>query len=401
MISLMSSQRQDEVQKLLVALPAWARARSDVEAVALVGSWARRTPRADSDVDVVILTNESELYLKDENWAAALGVVRFVNTSPWGQLTERRGLTATGLEIEVGITSPVWANSNPIDSGSWRVASDGLLILFDRTGRLGRLMEVVESHPKSVGFVREEPDGELDLRSAWDEQAAQWIQWARTPDHDSYWRFGRAAFFELLPPAGWLTLDLGCGEGRVSRDLRALGHHVVAIDASSTMARAAAAADATIPIVIADAAAIPLVDGSCDLVVAYMSLHDVKDMDGAVMEAARVLAPGGHLCVAVVHPINSAGVFTGEEPDAPFVIKGSYLKSHPYIDRVQRAGMQMTFSSRHHPLEDYFSAFEKAGLVVEALREVPADEDSARSAARRMRWRRVPMFLDVRAVKQR
>ena len=28
-----------------------------------------------------------------------------------------------------------------------------------------------------------------DLRAAWDEQAANWIAWARTPDHDSYWRF--------------------------------------------------------------------------------------------------------------------------------------------------------------------------------------------------------------------
>jgi SAM-dependent methyltransferase len=251
---------------------------------------------------------------------------------------------------------------------------------------------------EAAGGVRVETDF-VDLRSAWEENVDPWTAWARKPNHDSYWRFGRDAFFELLPPPGRCTLDIGCGEGRVSRDLAARGHRIVALDASKGMVQAAFKTAPSIPAVVADAAALPLIDQCCDLVVAYMSLHDITDMEGAFKEGARALMPGGHLCLAVVHPINSAGQFTTVDADAEFVIKGSYLESHPYVDQIDRDGMTMTFASLHHPLEGYFRALEDAGLLVEAVREIPADEASSRGVPRRLRWRRVPLFLGVRALK--
>jgi len=250
---------------------------------------------------------------------------------------------------------------------------------------------------------RDEAVGRIDSESIWDQQTPEWIQWARKPGHDSYWRFGRPTFFELLPPPRRLTIDLGCGEGRVSRDLVARGHRVISIDASGAMVRAAATADPSIPALVADAANLPLATGCCDLVIAYMSLHDMQDMEGAVLEAARVLERGGHLCVAVVHPINSAGQFTGRESNAPFVIQGSYSDAHAYLDRVDRDGLRMTFASHHYPIEGYFAALEKAGFLVEALREVRVDEASTQATQAepsRERWRRLPLFLDLRAVRR-
>ncbi|MGH2932542.1 MAG: class I SAM-dependent methyltransferase, partial [Gaiellaceae bacterium] len=83
----------------------------------------------------------------------------------------------------------------------------------------------------------------MDLRDAWERNAADWVRWARKPGHDSYWRFHRERFLELVPPPGRLTLDLGCGEGRVARDLQELGHRTVGLDASDTMIGAARVAD--------------------------------------------------------------------------------------------------------------------------------------------------------------
>ena len=60
-----------------------------------------------------------------------------------------------------------------------------------------------------------------DLREAWETHAQDAIAWFRAPDHDSYWRFHRDQFLELLPAPGRRTLDIGCGEGRLSRDLKA------------------------------------------------------------------------------------------------------------------------------------------------------------------------------------
>src|SRR5438093_100084 len=113
------------------------------------------------------------------------------------------------------------------------------------------------------------PSTAPSLRDAWERHADQWAAWARTPGHDSYWRFHRRRFLGLLPPPGRLTLDVGCGEGRVGRDLVALGHTVVAVDASPTLARLAATHDASpLRVALADAARLPVRDACVDLAVA-------------------------------------------------------------------------------------------------------------------------------------
>jgi ubiquinone/menaquinone biosynthesis C-methylase UbiE len=235
----------------------------------------------------------------------------------------------------------------------------------------------------------------MGVTDAWERVAGQWVEWARAPDHDSYWRFHRDAFLPLVPPPGELTLDVGCGEGRLARDLKALGHRVVALDASPTMLAAARAADPKGDYRVADAAALPFDDGVADAAVAFMSLQDVDDMPGAVREIARVLRPGGRFCMAVVHPINSAGAFESDDDNAPFRIEGSYFESRSYAQPLERGGLSMIFHSYHHSLASYLAQFEETGLLVEAVREPPAP----RGRLRTDRWTRVPLFLHVRALK--
>src|SRR6266545_7708835 len=124
----------------------------------------------------------------------------------------------------------------------------------------------------------------------WEQEAANWIALARAQD-DAYWEYS-TPFFELVPPPGRATLEIGCGEGRVARDLAARGHRVTGIDASPTLLDAARAADPNGEYVLADAASLPFPDESFDLAVAYNSLQVVDDMSAAVREAGRVLRPG-------------------------------------------------------------------------------------------------------------
>lgn len=238
----------------------------------------------------------------------------------------------------------------------------------------------------------------MSLRDAWEANAREFAVWAREPGHDSYWRFHREQFFALLPPPGRLTLDIACGEGRVSRDLAALGHTVVGVDASPTMVALAREADPSITVHLADAADLPLDDGCADLAVLFMSLQDIDDMPGAIREVSRVLAPGGRMCTAIVHPINSAGRFESEDPDSPFIIAGSYLASRRSAETFERGGLRVTFHSEHRPLEAYFAALEAAGLAVEALREPAVPEHGFRTP-RGKRWQRLPLFLHLRARK--
>jgi len=237
-----------------------------------------------------------------------------------------------------------------------------------------------------------------DLRAAWDDQAAAFVAWAREPNHDSYWLFHRDLFLQLVPRPGRRTLDLGCGEGRLSRDLKALGHSVVGIDSSRTMVAAALDADPEIEVLLADAAALPFGDSEFDLVIAFMSLQDADDLEGAVGECERVLGTGGRLCLAIVHPLNSAGAFVGDDSDSPFMIEGSYLEPSYYADDVARGGLRVRFVSAHRPLQTYTDALTDRGFLIERLREPPVPDPALRTDRGR-RWRRVPMFLHLRAVK--
>jgi SAM-dependent methyltransferase len=232
-------------------------------------------------------------------------------------------------------------------------------------------------------------DFDRSLREAWDDHAESWIGWAREPGHDSYWSFHRDRFLELLPAPRGRTLDLGCGEGRLARDLAASGHRVVAVDASPRMIDAARAGGGDVDYRLADAAALPFDDRSFELVVAFMSLHDMDDLGAVAASVTRVLSEAGVFCFAVVHPLNAAGRFLGKDGDSAFVVEGSYFASRRYADEVERDGLQMTFHGRHRTLEEYSRALEDAGLAIAALREV-TDLDDAR-------WSRIPLFLHGRA----
>src|SRR4051812_19554835 len=231
-----------------------------------------------------------------------------------------------------------------------------------------------------------------DLADAWENEAENWMRFARTPGHDHYReRFNWPRFVELLPtPSGGPTLDLGCGEGRAGRDLRALGYApVVGVDAAPTMAAAARASGHYDEVLEADAAALPLPSAAFALVVAFMSLHDVDDLDGVLRETARVLAPGGRLCAAVLHPYRSA--LLGEASAR------SYFETQRYADTVERGGVTMTFHSMHRSLETLWAGFATAGLVVELVREPLPYADHVAEHPDVGRSRQRPLFLHLRA----
>ncbi len=232
------------------------------------------------------------------------------------------------------------------------------------------------------------------MTQGWEARAEQWLAWARTPDHDAYWRY-RSAFFDLLPAPEGRTLEVGCGEGRVCRDLAARGYRVTGLDASPTLVAAASESDPDGEYVVGRAEALPFPDAAFGLVVTYNSLMDVEDMPRAVGEAARVLRTGGHLCACVTHPLAEAGAWESDADDARFVIADSYLEPAAFRATLRRAGLTMTFDGNRFPLESYARAFEAAGLLIEAMRE-PAPPEGVR---RRRRWARLPMFLLVRDVK--
>lgn len=236
-------------------------------------------------------------------------------------------------------------------------------------------------------------------REHWERESGNWAAWARRPEFDAYWKYS-SAFFELVPPPANRTLEVGCGEGRVSRDLAARGHRVTAIDASPTLIRLANDADPSSDYLQSDAAALPFAAESFDLVVFFNSLMDVDDMEVSVREAARVLRHGGKLCACITHPMTDAGHFASHEPDSQFVIEGSYLGERRWFEQdIERDGLHMRFAGWAYSLEAYFRALERAGFMIQAVREPQASDDAVDLSPSENRWRRIPMFLMWSAVR--
>jgi predicted nucleotidyltransferase len=139
-ILMVSDVRTAEVEDLLARAAQWAARHSDIRALVLVGSWARGVPRPDSDVDLIVLTDDVERYLDGDDLLQGLGAVQVVREYNWGAIEERRLLLPSGLEVEVGIGRPSWASSGPIDEGTRQVVTAGARALHDPDGIVAALM---------------------------------------------------------------------------------------------------------------------------------------------------------------------------------------------------------------------------------------------------------------------
>ena len=109
--------------------------------------------------------------------------------------------------------------------------------------------------------------------------------------------------FERLPlTASDLVLDVAAGTGHAARQLAATARAVVALDATEAMlargqARAAAEACRNVMFMRGDAAALPFLDGSFDVVVSRFAVHHFEEPARVVAEMVRCTRPGGHVAL--------------------------------------------------------------------------------------------------------
>jgi GrpB-like predicted nucleotidyltransferase (UPF0157 family) len=120
------------VEAFLAAFAEWARAQDDIAAVALVGSHARGSARLDSDVDLVILADDPELYLRDTAWTRRFGSPVRQQVEHYGRLTSIRAWYHGQLEVEFGIADRTWGT----DAGARDVIATGIRVLFDHGAAL-------------------------------------------------------------------------------------------------------------------------------------------------------------------------------------------------------------------------------------------------------------------------
>jgi SAM-dependent methyltransferase len=229
------------------------------------------------------------------------------------------------------------------------------------------------------------------MSNGWDQSAQAWIasmgdrgDWGREHVLDPV-MLGRLAGrrFEC-------ALDVGCGEGRFCRMLRAAGIAATGIDPTPALLDRARMLDRGGDYRAGEAEHLPFEAASFDLVVSYLTLIDIPDFRAAIGEMVRVLRSGGTLLVANLTSFTTASAAQGWVRDQQgrklHYPVNRYLDEFP--DWVEWAGIRIV--NWHRPLGAYMTAFLDAGLQLAFFAEPdPVSGDAVRQAD----YRRAPWFL--------
>ena len=131
-------------ENFIVRFTNWVETQNDIDGAILVGSYAHGTARADSDLDLVIITNHPNKYLEQNDWINELGNVTTVKDEDFGMVQVKRVFFEDGLEVEFGFTTPEWLNVNPIDPGTQRVLADGYKIFNDKAAVFAAIKTIIK-----------------------------------------------------------------------------------------------------------------------------------------------------------------------------------------------------------------------------------------------------------------
>ncbi|MEH1013230.1 class I SAM-dependent methyltransferase [Micromonospora sp. CPCC 206060] len=162
---------------------------------------------------------------------------------------------------------------------------------------------------------------------------------------------------------GQRVLELGCGAAAAARWLATRGARPVALDLSAGMLRHAATAarlsGVRVPLVQADALALPFTDAAFDTAcTAFGAIPFVADSAAVMREVHRVLRPGGRWVFSVTHPMR--WVFPDDPGEAGLVAVNSYFDRRPYVE--QDATGMPSYVEQHRTLGDRVRELVGAGF---------------------------------------
>jgi SAM-dependent methyltransferase len=198
------------------------------------------------------------------------------------------------------------------------------------------------------------------------------------------------------------VLDLGCGEGQIARlAVEGGADLVVGLDAAAAQLVEAVRRGGGVRYARGRAERLPFADEAFDAVVTCLVLEHVSDLDGAVAEVARVLAPGGRFVLFANHPLfqtPGSGWIDDQVLDPP----EQYWRVGPYLpesvtDEEVDAGVNLPFF--HRPLSRYVNALAARGLLVTHMGEPPPPPGFLARAPEYAGAATIPRLLLLRAEK--
>jgi SAM-dependent methyltransferase len=231
------------------------------------------------------------------------------------------------------------------------------------------------------------------MDNGWNRSAQAWIaSMSEKGDWSREFVLDAPMMKEALKGAPSTALDVGCGEGRFCRMLKAKGVAAIGVDPTAPLIEEARRRDPGGDYRLGRAESLEFPDAGFDLVVSYLTLIDIEDAQSAIGEMARVLRPGGALLAAHINGFTTASEPRGWRRDL-FGRTRFTLDNYLDIRSTEISWKGITIRNWHRPLSFYFKAFDKAGLI---LRVFDEPEPQGGGVERAARYRRAPDFCLMR-----
>jgi SAM-dependent methyltransferase len=230
-------------------------------------------------------------------------------------------------------------------------------------------------------------------RAFYDSIAERFATWSESSPYNAYYE--RPALRTLLGAVeGLRILDAGCAAGSHSEWVVEHGAStVVALDNSPKMVELARCRlGDRVQVHLADLSRpLPfLADGSFDLVVSSLVLHDIRDWNVPFGEFHRILVPGGGLVLSIQHPMTDWQMF-GD---------GSYFDVEAVEWPWRGIGAEMLSRFYRFPLQAMTDPLFDAGFLIERLVEPrPLPGMAERDAEQFELLMRRPAFLLLRCLR--
>ncbi|NJE10432.1 class I SAM-dependent methyltransferase [Thermococcus sp. MAR1] len=132
-----------------------------------------------------------------------------------------------------------------------------------------------------------------------DRIAGRYDDWYRTKTGMYVDRIEKWLVFSMLQSKSGKALDLGCGTGNYTLELKKRGFDVIGLDASEGMLGVARSKG--LSCIKGDAYSLPFPDESFDLVLSVTMFEFLHEPEKAVAEINRVLKPGGEVLIATMN----------------------------------------------------------------------------------------------------
>ncbi|MFE9275751.1 class I SAM-dependent methyltransferase [Paenibacillus glucanolyticus] len=186
-------------------------------------------------------------------------------------------------------------------------------------------------------------------------------------------------------------LDLGCGDAGYGTELLDKGCSTyVGIEGSRNMVEAASSSLAAysngtvVHTMIEDYTYPP---DAYDLVLSRLAIHYLQDIEHVFRCIHKTLKPNGRLIFSVEHPVITSTL-------QPSGTRTNWVVDH-YFNEGYREQQWLggTVHKYHRTVEAYFRAMQKAGFIVEQLRESKPVRENFTNDETYERRLRIPLFL--------